>query len=109
MPVVTPLSPIQTATQEAQVKRESYFIRVLIAADMAANVALGGQEDETISSDTALMARKHQFMGTIVSRVLDLFQANHGAKAAAGDLERAEALEATILDSGIVNAQQEAQ
>ncbi len=103
MPVVMPLSGVQTEMQESQVKREGYFIRVLIAVDMAANVALGGQEDETISSDTALMARKHEFVGVVVSRMLDLFQKNHGAKAAAGDLERAEAEATTVRASGVVN------
>ena len=103
MPVVTPLTGAQTGMQEARVKQEGYFIRVLIAADMAANVALGGQEDETISSDAALMARKHEFVGVVVSRLLDLFQKNHGAKAAAGDLERAQTEEATVIGSGLVN------
>ena len=103
MSVVTPLDAAQTAMQEAKASREGYLIRVLIAADMAANVALGGEEDETISSDTALMAKKHVFLGVVVSRVLDLFQANHGAKAAAGDLERAEAVEATLRASGVVH------
>jgi hypothetical protein len=103
MPVVTPLTGAQTAMQEARAKQEGYFIRVLIAVDMAANVALGGQEDETISSDTALMARKHEFVGVVLSRMLDLFQKNHGAKAAAGDLERAQTEEATVTGSGLVN------
>jgi hypothetical protein len=103
MAVVTPLDGTQTAMQEAQARKEGYVLRVLIAIDMAANVALGGQEDETISSDTALMARKHEFVGVVVSRMLDLFQHNHGAKAAAGDLARAEAEEATVRASGLVS------
>ena len=82
--------------------KDSYVVRVLIALDMAANVALGGAEDETISADAALMAKKHEFLGAMVSRMLNFFQANHGARAAAGDLERAEAVEKTLLDSGVV-------
>lgn len=104
MASVTPLNVEQTASEGAQAKRDSYVIRVLIALDMAANVALGGEEDETISSNTALMARKHEFLGVVVSRMLDLFQANHGAKAAAGDLERAEVMEKKLLESGVVVA-----
>jgi hypothetical protein len=104
METVTPLNPAQTSKQEQQVKGESYIMRVLIAADMAANVALGGEEDETISTDAGLMAKKHEFIGVLVSRMLDLFQRNHGAKAAAGDMERASAVQATIEGSGLVNA-----
>lgn len=104
MAVVTPLNGSQTLTQEAQAGSEGYFLRALIAVDMAANVALGGQEDETISTDAALMAQKHEFVGVVVSRMLDLFQRNHGAKAAAGDLERAEAEAAKVLASGLVKA-----
>lgn len=104
MAVVTPLNGEQTARQEAQAGHDSYVVRVLIAIDMAANVALGGQEDETMSSDAALMARKHEFVGVVVSRMLNLFQRNHGAKAAAGDLERAKAVESTLRESGVVDA-----
>ena len=100
---ITPLTVAQTATQEAQAGNEGYILRVLIAADMAANVALGGHEDETISTDTALMARKHEFLGVVVSRMLDLFQPDHGAKAAAGDLERAQAEADRVETSGVVN------
>lgn len=102
MAVVTALTGAQTKAEQAQARGEGYFLRVLIAADMAANVALGGHEDETISSDTALMAKKHEFVGVVVSRMLDLFQHNHGAKAAAGDLERAEAEALRVRQSGVV-------
>ena len=100
---ITPLTVAQTATQEAQANNEGYILRVLIAADMAANVALGGHEDETISTDTALMARKHEFLGVVVSRMLDLFQPDHGSKAAAGDLERAQSEANRMETSGVVN------
>ncbi len=108
METMTALSSAQTAKQEQQVRSESYWMRVLIAADMAANVALGGEEDETISADAGLMAKKHEFLGVLVSRMLDLVQRNHGAKAAAGDLERASAVQAVIEGSGLVNALQPA-
>ncbi len=104
MDVITPLSAAETAVEETAAKRDGYLLRVLVAVDMAANVALGGAEDETISTDAALMARKHQVLGAVVSRMLDLFQANHGAKAAAGDLERVEAEEQRLRASGLVSA-----
>ena len=104
MATVTPLNAGQTASEGAQAKRDRYAVRVLIALDMAANVALGGAEDETISADAALMARKHEFLGSVVSRMLNLFEANHGAKAAAGDLARAELVERTLVVSGVVVA-----
>jgi hypothetical protein len=99
---ITPLSPAQTATQEVQASKEGYVLRLLIAADMFANVMLGGHEDETISTDTGLMATKHQFVGVVVSRALDLFQSDHGAKAGAGDLERAQQEVIRLETSGVV-------
>ncbi len=102
MGCVTPLDGKETARAEGSAAADGYLLRVLVALDMAANVALGGREDETISASTAMLARKHQFLGSVVSRMLDLFQADHGAKAAAGDLERAEAAEAALRGSGLV-------
>ncbi|RRA48229.1 hypothetical protein [Acidipila sp. EB88] len=105
MDVITPLNAAQTLRQEGQARHESYLLRVLVAVDIAANVALGGQEDETISTNTALMARKHEVLGVVVSRMLNLFQPDHGAKAAAGDLERAQAMTAKLTASGVVHVE----
>ena len=102
MECVTPLNGDETRTAQKSAAADGYLLRVLVALDMAANVALGGREDETISANTAMMARKHQFLGSVMSRMLDLFQADHGAKAAAGDLERAEAAAAALRGSGLV-------
>lgn len=102
MESVTPLDGKQTAAAGKSAAADGYLLRMLVALDMAANVALGGREDETISANAATMARKHQFVGSVVSRMLDLFQPDHGAKAAAGDLERAEAAEAALRGSGLV-------
>ncbi len=104
MESVTPLDGAQTAAAEKSAGADGYLLRVLVALDMAANVALGGREDETISAHAATLARKHEFLGSVVSRMLDLFEPDHGAKAAAGDLERAEAVEAALRGSGLVTA-----
>ena len=104
MDPIQPLTPTQTVAAEQQAAADPYILRVLISVDILANVALGGKEDETISTDTALMARKHEMVGTVVSKILDLFQKNHGAGAAAGDLERAQVEEARLAASGVVNS-----
>ncbi len=104
MDAVVPLSAAQVSMEKQAAAKDGYLLRVLVALDIAANVALGGAEDETISAHAALMARKHEFLGVVVSRMLNLFQADHGAKAAAGDLERAEALEAAVKASGLVGS-----
>jgi hypothetical protein len=100
---ITPLTVAQTAVQQQQANAENYCTRLLIAADIAANVALGGQEDETISTHTALMAQKHEFIGVVMSKFLNLFQADHGAKAAAGDAERAEEETQRLAAAQIIN------
>lgn len=103
MDPITPLNKADTVAQEQSAASDDYVMRVLVAADMLANVTLGGHEGETISTDAGLMAQKHVFIGSIVSRLLDFCQADHGAKAAAGDLERAQAEQARLASAGIVN------
>ena len=63
-----------------------------------------GDEDETISSRSARAAEKGKPWGVAMSKFLDIFQKDHGAKAQAGDLERAKAVEQTELQSGAVEA-----
>lgn len=90
MDPITPLTPAQTATQEQQAAQEGYLKRDAIAVDIAANeILLKGQMDETISSHAARAATEGKLWGKILSSVLNWFQADHGAKAEAGDLERA--------------------
>lgn len=88
--IVTPLTPIQEAAQEANVAREGYFHRVLVALDIFANVVLNGIPDETISSRCSRAAFAGKWWGIVMCWFLNLFQANHGPKAQAGDIERAE-------------------
>lgn len=96
---ITPLTPEQIAAQEAQASKEGYVKRNLIALDMEANSLLDGKPDETISSRWARAAERGSKLGIIGSKLLDLFQRNHGAKAQAGDVERAKAIESTEENS----------
>lgn len=98
---ITPLTPEQVKEQEAQAAKEGWVHRDLVAVDIAANVVVfKGQPDETISSHAARAATKGKWWGRTLSRFLNLFQKDHGAKAQAGDLERAENVEAIEKDSG---------
>ena len=90
---ITPLTPEQLAAQEAQAAKEGYVHRDLVALDQLANVLSGGFPDETISSRSARADLKGRWWGRAMSWFLDRFQKNHGAKAMAGDLERAETVE----------------
>lgn len=96
---IQPLDPEQVQQAEKSAQNEGYVQRELVALDTFANVTADGLPDETISSrmarwDTEDTGLKHE-AGKIVSEGLDLFQKNHGAKAEAGDLGRAEEVEKT--------------
>jgi hypothetical protein len=98
---IIPLTPQQIAEQEEQAASEGFIKRDLVAIDQAAEtVIFGGPPDTTISSETAVMATEDtgfkKEVGELVSKGLDLFQKDHGAKAEAGDLERAEAAAADM-------------
>lgn len=86
---ITPLTTAQVATEEAQAAHEGFIQRDLVAIDVMVNVITGGLPDETISSRLARDAQEHKIVGEIGSKILDLFQKDHGANAQAGDLERA--------------------
>ena len=87
---VKSLTPGELASQEQQAAKEGYLLRDAIALDQAVNVVLGGHPDETISARSSRDAAEGYRLGRWVSRFLDLFQKNHGPKAQAGDIERAE-------------------
>jgi hypothetical protein len=89
---IVPLTPAQVAAQEAKTAKENFVQRDLVAVDQCTNVLTGGLPDETISSRLARAAEKHEIVGEVGSKLLDVFQHNHGAKAQAGDLERADAV-----------------
>ena len=90
---LTPLTPEQQAKQEKQAGKAGFIHRNLIALDMLGNTLSGGKDDETISSRSARDAEQGHVVGKVISKVLTLFQRNHGPKAQAGDVERAEVVE----------------
>lgn len=99
---ITPLTPSQTRTQEEQAAHEAYLHRVLVGLDQFFNVISDGDPDETISSRAARAAEKGKPWGIAMSKFLNLFQKDHGAKAQAGDAERAQAVETLETDSGAI-------
>jgi hypothetical protein len=97
---ITPLTPAQTSAQEATAAKEGYIHRDLVAFDQMVNVLADGKPDETISSRAARADEQGKWWGRAMSRLLDFFQKDHGAKAQAGDVERAAAVEAAEKQSG---------
>ena len=90
---ITPLTPAQQALYEQQAGNAGYIHRVLIGLDMFANTLINGHPSETISSRSARAATEGKVWGKVVSKGLDLFQKDHGAKAECGDVERAKQVE----------------
>jgi hypothetical protein len=94
------LTPAQLATAQARASKEGYVHRVLVAFDQFWNVAADGLPDETISARSERDAIKGDFLGKLLTHGLDLIQADHGQKAAAGDLERATTVVTVETKSG---------
>jgi hypothetical protein len=97
---IIPLTPAQAATQEGRAEHEEYLKRALIGLDMFVNVLTDGDPDETISSRSARAAERGQRWGIVMSKFLDIFQHDHGAKAQAGDVARAQSVIAVEDASG---------
>lgn len=102
----TPLTPSQVTSQERKAAQEGWAHQVLVSLDQAGNVIGSpifllqkGLPDETISSHVRRIMddpdAKHKLVAGILNHVLNEIQANHGAKAEAGDLERADAVQST--------------
>jgi hypothetical protein len=99
----TPLTPQQVQTAEQRAAGESYPHKVLVALDQDVNVDTGGLPDETISSRVRRISDAHPrwgwnpgvWLAKALNAGLNVIQKNHGAKAEAGDLERAETVAAT--------------
>lgn len=104
---VTPLTAGETAQQENQAAHEAYVHRLLVAFDQFMNVVTDGDPDETISARAARAAEKGKPWGVALSRFLNVFQKNHGAKAQAGDAERAEIVEQLEERSGALTPRAE--
>jgi hypothetical protein len=99
---ITPLDAQQTALQEQQALHENRLRQIIVATDVLLNVAAGGRPDMTISTRAALAAQHGSPIGVALSKFLNIFQKDHGAKAAAGDEARAQAEEAAE-DTGIIS------
>ncbi len=104
---IQPLTPQQEATAQKNVEREGYLKRDLVALDQDVATDLGDKvPDETISAWTARLSLHARglpgFLGRTVSRVLDWFQKNHGAKAIAGDDERGKEVQAAEQAAGVL-------
>lgn len=95
---VTPLTPQQTAQQEQEALHEPLIEQDLVAVDkMLAKVVLDAPPDVTISEQAGVLAEEYPKGGGIkglygrwMSRFLDFFQKDHGAKATAGGNAQAE-------------------
>lgn len=102
---ITPLTPAQVATEESQAAHENLIMRDLVGVDIFTSEITGGPMDETISTRLAIDSVEGKGISKVVgkmgSAVLNLFQADHGAKAASGDEERAQAEVKIVKDSGI--------
>jgi hypothetical protein len=99
---ITPLTPEQTAEQEAQASHEAFLHRALVGFDQFMNVLTDGDPDETISARSARAAEKGKKWGIEMSKFLNLFQKDHGAKAQAGDVARAEKVIEEEKQSGAI-------
>lgn len=110
---VTPLTPEQTAAQEASDKayKTPYWIRVLKGADEEGNIITGGMFDETWSArfarwvlDRKGMTRK---VGIIMCTWLGWIQPNHDVKAVADAVVDAENIIAVEEASGAIDINKE--
>ena len=86
---------INVAKQETEAAREGYVHRVLVAFDQFVNAIFGGRPDETISARAYRASLLGHKWGIALNWCLNLIQKDHGAKAAAGDLYRADSIEQT--------------
>lgn len=103
---VTPLTPSQADKTEKHAVNENYFERLGVAVDKTIATAAGATPDTTISADAGIASYRDKgfkgFYGRWMSRFLNLFQKDHGAKAVAGDLAQAEAAEEKMKESGLL-------
>lgn len=101
---ITPLTPQQERIAKKVAATENYLKRDGVALDQFANVVTDGSPDETISSRMARWDKqgtgiKHH-VGRFMSKALNLFSKDHGAKAEASDFERAQAVEKIEENTG---------
>jgi hypothetical protein len=87
-----PLTPTQIGHEQAQASREGYLHRTLVGVDQFANVLLGGDPDETISSRSQRAANRGDMLGKFMTWWLGKIQPSHGYDAESGDLQRADTI-----------------
>ncbi|MGH9687745.1 MAG: hypothetical protein ACRD5K_11705 [Candidatus Acidiferrales bacterium] len=95
------LTPAQIRHAEKNAASESFAHKALVGLDQDVNVDTGGLPDETISSRVRRISDAHPrwgwnpgvWLAKIINAGLNVLQQNHGARAQAGDLERATAVE----------------
>lgn len=93
------LTEDQLREYELHATHESWLHRDLVALDQFCNVLTGGEPDETISARSQRLADQGNKFGAFMVWWLDKIQAQHGQKAQAGDLARAERTEDTEAGS----------
>jgi hypothetical protein len=94
-----PLTPAQVAQAELQAAHEGYLHKVAVGFDQFMNTATGGNPDETISSRSQRLADGGNEFAKLLTHGLDVIQKDHGRKAEAGDLERANTVEGIESES----------
>jgi hypothetical protein len=87
------LNPEQVKAAEARAAKEGYFRHLLVGLDQFLNVVAGGNPGETMSARSQRAASRGNRFGKFMAWWLGKVQRRHGAKAEAGDLERAEKVE----------------
>ncbi len=81
--------PVDVPKAEAKAAAEGYLHRALVAFDIFLNViVLAGRQGETLSSHAFIASLEGKLWGKLMNTWLSGFQAQHGAQAASGDLER---------------------
>ena len=86
---------INVPLAEANAAKDGYVHRILVQFDIFINVLFRGRAGETISARSYRAALEGKLWGRILNGALNLIQKDHGALAAAGDLERANSVAST--------------
>lgn len=113
---VTPLTPAQTALQEAKAAKEGYLRRLPVALDIFASELADDPMNMTISTSWGIAAlgrspsnptqkigKVRQSLAAAGCKFLNLFQTNHDPKAAAGDDWRGAHIQKLLKLSGIIS------
>lgn len=104
---VTPLTKAQTVAAEAKSAKHGYLENLAVDLDQSIPPIFDAPLGTTISGDAAIADVKDTgfkgFYGRWMCRFLNLFQRNHGAKAVAGDMERAKIVAQNEESSGLID------